>query len=178
MAAWYQKDYDTAQTGKSLHYYMLSGAYDFGVFRLTAGYDDIRNRSGRTAAAPGGISTVSGAGCPSTPGVNQPCPYVGWTDSTMWTVGGRYNVTPVFVLASQYYRLKETFFGTSSWQLAANAQYYLSKRTSLYAIFNHTDSKNLGLGALWGNGNFSGATNIAVANDKNNGLALGIQHIF
>jgi predicted porin len=177
----YQRDYDTAPTGNSLHWYMLSGSYKVGALRLTAGYDAVKNDAGRTAISPGGISTVSGPSCPSTPSpatAPQPCPYVGWTDSKMWTVGAAYNVTPLFVLAGQYYAIKETFGGTTSKQAVVNAQYYLSKRTSLYALYSNTDSKNLGLGALWGNGNFSGATNIAVANAKNNALAMGIQHVF
>ena len=177
----YQKDYDTAPTGKSLDWYMLSGSYKFGELRITAGYDAVQNDAGRTATSPGGVSTVAGPGCPSTPSsaiAPQPCPYVGWTDSKMWTIGGSYSITPLFVLAAQYYAVKETFGGTTSKQAVVDAHYYLSKRTSLYAIFSHTDSRNLGLGALWGNGNFSGATNIAVANDKNNALAMGIQHSF
>ncbi len=181
VAASYQRDYDVAGTGKSLSWYMLSGSYKIGEFKVAAGYDAVNNREGRTATAPGGIATFAGTTCPSTPGPATgavPCPYVGWTDSKMWTVGGSYNVTPLFVVAAQYYAVKETFGGTTSKQTVLNAQYYLSKRTSLYALASHVNNETLALGPIWANGVFSGSNNTLVPNGKNYAFATGIQHIF
>lgn len=181
VAASYQRDYDVAGTGKSLSWYMLSGSYTFGDFKVAAGYDAVNNREGRTATAPGGIATFAGTTCPSTPGPatgTVPCPYVGWTDSKMWTVGGSYNITPLFVVAAQYFAVKETFGGTTSKQAVLNAQYYLSKRTSVYGLVSQVRNETLALGPIWANGVFSGSNDTLVPNGKNYGIATGIQHIF
>lgn len=181
VAASYQRDFDAAGSGKSLSWYMLSGSYKLGDFKVVAGYDAVDNREGRAAAAPGGIATFAGTTCPSTPGPATgavPCPYVGWTDSKMWTVGGSYNVTPQFVVAAQYFAVKETFGGTTSKQAVLNAHYFLSKRTSLYALVSQVKNETLALGPIWANGVFSGSNDTLVPNGKNYGIATGIQHIF
>ena len=144
-----QKDKNLA--GKSVTWTMLSGSYDFGGFKLHAGADKVDNSDG----------------------------VVGFVNSNLWTVGGSFKATPQLTLAAQYWTVKEKVgTSTSSKLLVLNADYALSKRSYLYALFGYADNKDLGIAPLWGNGNFSGAGNVIVANDKNNGLAIGIRHVF
>ncbi len=144
-----QKDEDLA--GKSVTWTMLSGSYDFGGFKLHAGANTVDNDDG----------------------------VAGFVDSSLWTVGGSFKATPKLTLAAQYWTVKEKVgTSTSSKLLVLNADYALSKRSFLYALFGYADSKDLGIAPLWGNGNFSGAGNVIAANDKNNGLAIGIRHVF
>lgn len=144
-----QKDENLA--GKSVTWTMLSGSYDFGAFKLHAGANTVDNDDG----------------------------VVGFVDSSLWTVGGSFKATPQLTLATQYWTVKEKVgTSTSSKLLVLNADYALSKRSFLYAMFGYADSKDLGIAPLWGNGNFSGTGNVIAANDKNNGLAIGIRHVF
>ncbi|WP_418319715.1 porin [Piscinibacter sakaiensis] len=144
-----QKDEDLA--GKSVTWTMLSGSYDFGTFKLHAGADKMDNSNG----------------------------VVGFVHSSLWTLGGSFKATPALTLAAQYWAVKEKVGPSSTSKLVVlNAFYALSKRTSLYALAGFVDNKDLGLSPLWGNGNFGGSGNVIVTNAKNNGLALGIRHLF
>jgi predicted porin len=103
----------------------------------------------------------------------------GFVDSDMWTLGVNYKATQSLTFGVQYWTVKESVGPSSrSKLLVLNADYALSKRTFLYALFGYTDTEDLGIAPLWGNGNFAGASNTIVSNDKNNGLALGIRHVF
>ena len=144
-----QKDEDLA--GKSVTWAMLSGAYDFGRFKLHAGVDTVDNGDG----------------------------VLGFVDSDLWTVGASFKATDLLTLAAQYWTVKEKVgASTSSKVLILNADYRLSKRTALYALFGSSDSKDLAIAPLWGNQNFAGTGNVRVVNDRNNGLAVGIRHSF
>ncbi|ODV12269.1 MAG: hypothetical protein ABT20_04215 [Rubrivivax sp. SCN 70-15] len=144
-----QRDKDLA--GRTVTWTMVSGSYDFGSFKLHAGADKVDNKDG----------------------------IVGFVDSTMWTVGGSVKATPQLTLAAQYWTVKEKVgTATSSKLLVLNADYALSKRTFLYALFGYADNKDLGIAPLWGNGNFSGSGDVIVANEKVSGLATGIRHVF
>ena len=149
--ATYQKDYGsaTADLGKSLYWYALSGAFKFGDFRLTAGYDRVNNSKN---IATGAV-------------------YAGWVDSKMMTVGLAYSVTPLLVVSGQYYQTKELAKSTSTKQSLLEAQYYLSKRTSVYALLNHVSAGNLGARPLWNNAD-------TIVNNSATALAAGIQHSF
>ncbi len=149
--ATYQKDYGsaTADLGKSLYWYALSGAFKFGDFRLTAGYDRVNNSKN---IATGAV-------------------YAGWVDSKMMTVGLAYSVTPLLVVSGQYYQTKELAKSTSTKQSLLEAQYYLSKRTSVYALLNHVSAGNLGVRPLWANAD-------TIVNNSATALAAGIQHSF
>lgn len=144
-----QKDENLA--GRSVTWTMISGSYDFGVFKLHAGANSVDNKDG----------------------------VAGFVDSSLWTIGGSFKASPQLTLAAQYWTVKEKVGkSTSSKQLVLNADYALSKRTFLYALFGYADNKDLGIAPLWGNGNLSGSGNVVVANDKVNGLAAGIRHVF
>lgn len=144
-----QKDENLA--GRSVTWTMLSGSYDFGSFKLHAGANKVDNSDG----------------------------VVGFVDSNLWTIGGSFKATPLLTVGVQYWTVKEKVgTSTSSKLLVLNADYALSKRSFLYAMFGYVDNKDLGLAPLWGNGNFAGAGNVIVANDKSNGLAIGIRHVF
>ncbi len=159
LAATYQKNYASlaAEQGKSLQWYAISGAYKFGDFRVTAGYDRVDN----------GDNIAQGPA------------YAGWVDSKLMTVGLAYSITPLLVVSGQYYEVKDmrpsALRGAStkekSKQALLEAQYYLSKRSSLYAIFNHVDAGSIATSPIWGNLN-------PVANNSVNGLAIGMQHSF
>ncbi len=166
IAATYSKDYAALATeqGKSLQWYAISGAYKFGNFRVTAGYDRVDNGDN---IATGATSTTTYT------------PYSGWVDSKLMTVGLAYSITPLFVVSGQYYEVKDmrpsALRGGStkekSKQALLEAQYYFSKRSSLYAIFNHVDAGSIATSPIWGNLN-------PVANKSANGLAIGMQHKF
>ena len=144
-----QKDEDLA--GRSVTWTLVSGSYDFGTFKLHAGADKVDNKDG----------------------------VVGFVDSTLATVGASFKATPQLTLAAQYWTVKEKVgTSTSSKLLVLNADYALSKRTFLYGMFGSVNNKDLGIAPLWGNGNFSGTGNVVVANEKVNGLAIGIRHVF
>ncbi len=124
IAATYSKDYAAlaAEQGKSLQWYAISGAYKFGGFRVTAGYDRVDN----------GDNIAQGPA------------YSGWVDSKLMTVGLAYSITPLLVVSGQHYRVKELKTDTTSKQTLVEIQYYLSKRTSVYAIFNHVSAGTSG----------------------------------
>ncbi|MFZ2662833.1 MAG: porin [Rhodoferax sp.] len=144
-----QKDENLA--GGNVTWTMLSGSYDFGKFKLHAGADTVDNSDG----------------------------VLGFVDSTLWTVGASFKATNALTLAAQYWSVKEKVgAATTSKLLVLNADYKLSKRSALYVMFGSVDNKDLAISPLWGNQNFSGAGNVRVANDKNNGLAMGIRHSF
>jgi predicted porin len=137
--------------GKSVTWTMLSSSYDFGGFKLHAGADKVDNSDA----------------------------VAGFVNSSLWTVGASFKATNLLTLAAQYWTVKEKVgTSTSSKLLVLNAEYSLSKRTALYAMFGSVDNKDLGIAPLWGNQNFSGAGNVIVANDKSNGIAVGIRHVF
>jgi len=137
--------------GRSVTWTMISGSYDFGGFKLHAGANQVDNADG----------------------------VAGFVDSALWTVGASFKATPLLTLAAQYWTVKEKVgAATSSKLFVLNADYALSKRSFLYGMFGSVDNKDLGLAPLWGNGNFSGSGNVIVTNEKSNGLAIGVRHVF
>ncbi len=160
IAASYQKDYGsaTADVGKSLYWYALSGAFKFGDFRLTAGYDRVNNDKNIATSAV----------------------YAGWVDSKLMTVGLAYSVTPLLVVSGQYYQVKDlraSSKDTKNTQSLLEGQYYLSKRTSVYALLNHVSAGNLGIRPLWNNPDTL-VNSITSASSSATALAVGIQHLF
>jgi predicted porin len=144
-----QKDENLA--GKTVTWTMLSGSYAFGGFKLHAGANKVDNGDG----------------------------VVGFVNSNLWTVGASFKATDLLTVAAQYWTVKEKVgVSTSSKLLVLNADYLLSKRSALYVMFGNVDNKDHGLAPLWGNQNFSGSGNVIVRNDKSNGLAMGIRHVF
>jgi predicted porin len=144
-----QKDENLAN--KSVTWTMISGSYDFGGFKLHAGVNKVDNSEG----------------------------VVGFVHSNLTTVGASFKATQQLTLAAQYWTVKEKVgVSTSSKLLVLNADYALSKRSFLYALYGNVDNKDHGLAPLWGNQNFSGSGNVIVRNDKSNGLAMGIRHVF
>lgn len=144
-----QKDENLAE--KSVTWTILSGSYDFGGFKLHAAANKVDNSDA----------------------------VVGFVDSQFWSVGASFKATQMLTVSAQYWTVKEKVGNsTTSKQLVLNADYKLSKRSALYALFGNVDNKDLGIAPLWGNQNFAGAGNVVAPNDKNNGLAVGIRHAF
>lgn len=163
LSAGYQKDYNTATAtvpynGRAVDWYVLGASYQIGAFKLHGIYDKVNNRDGRTATVSGGVP--------------------GFVDSTLWSIGASYKMSPALTVSSQYFALKETFGGTKSKQLVLNAHYDLSRRSALYALFGHVDAGNLAMAPLWGAGIFSVPSGVNVSNAKNHGLAVGMRHLF
>jgi len=145
----YQEDKDLA--GKSVNWTMLSGAYNFGSFKLHLGANRVDNGEG----------------------------VIGFVNSDLRTVGASFKATDVLTVAAQYWTVERKIgAATTSKLLVLNADYLLSKRSALYVLAGFADNKALGLAPLWGNGNFAGAGNVIVANDKVNGFAVGMRHTF
>ncbi len=137
--------------GRNVTWAILSGRYDFGRFKLHAAVDRVDNSDG----------------------------VLGFVDSSLWSIGASFKATDVLTLAAQYWSVKEKVGASSTSKLLIlNADYKLSKRTALYALFGSVDNNDLGIAPLWGNQNFSGPGNVIVQNDKSNGFAVGIRHSF
>lgn len=141
LTAGHQKDADIA-TDNSLNWSVLTAAYSTGPLKVTAGYDRVSN----------------------------PSQIAGWTDSRLWTFGGAYTVVPALTVAAQFYRSKDTATGTGSKQLVLNAQYALSKRSSLYATVTRTNNGAIAIMPIY---NTAGTPY-----DRATGIALGMQHSF
>jgi len=145
----HQVDKDIA--GKSVKWTMLSGAYNFGSFKLHLGANRVDNGDG----------------------------VIGFVNSDLRTVGASFKATELLTVAAQYWTVERKIgAATTSKLLVLNADYKLSKRSALYVLAGFADNKALGIAPLWGNGNFSGAGNVIVANDKVNGLSVGMRHTF
>lgn len=137
----YQRDEDLA--GKAVKWMILSGSYDFGSFKLHAAVDSTNNKDG----------------------------VAGFVDSKLWMVGASVKATPQLTVAAQYWNLKDSATSTRSKQLVLNADYALSRRTSLFAMLGHVDNRAIAIQPLWLSGVF-------VKNDKVYGLAAGVRHSF
>jgi predicted porin len=162
----YQDDRDTEHD--EVKWMIVSATWDFGVFKLHAAYDNVDNNGAWNDGVTLGPGNTGGHGV------------AGFIDSQFWSVGGAFKATPQLTVSAQYWGMKEKVYDTKSKILVLNADYALSKRTFLYALFGHADNGMMAVAPLWGNQNF-GATNpgnVAVANDKVSGLALGIRHVF
>ena len=145
----YQADKDLA--GKAVKWTMLSGAYNFGSFKLHLGANRVDNGEG----------------------------VIGFVNSDLLTAGASFKATELLTLAAQYWTVERKIgASTTSKLLVLNADYALSKRSALYVLVGLADNKALGIAPLWGNGNFSGAGNVVVANDKVTGLSVGMRHAF
>lgn len=144
----YQRDEDWRPTGAHLSWYWLTGTYISGRFRASAGYLDVRNE--RNIA--------------------------GWIDSSQWTIGARYDLTPQLSLSGHYFQIDDKRAGGTNTKLTiVNLAYALSKRTSLYGVYGHADSGTIGVTPIWG-----AAANpmTTVRNATNNGLTVGVVHSF
>lgn len=145
----HQQDKDLA--GRAVKWTMLSGRYGFGAFRLHLGANRVDNGEGVT----------------------------GFVNSDLRTVGAGFKATDQLTVAAQYWTVERKVGASSTSKLLVlNADYLLSRRSALYVLAGFVDSQALGLAPLWGNGNFAGAGNVVVANDKANGLAVGMRHTF
>jgi len=145
----HQVDKDLA--GKSVKWTMLSGAYNFGGVKLHLGGNRVDNGDG----------------------------VVGFVNSDLRTIGASFKATDLLTVAAQYWTVeRKVGASTTSKLLVLNADYALSKRSALYMLVGLADNKALGIAPLWGNGNFSGAGNVIVANDKVNGFSVGMRHTF
>jgi predicted porin len=133
-------------------HWTLGGAYTFGPARLTAGYAD---QKAETAT---GVDTRS---------------------KWMW-VGLNYNVTPALEITPAYYRTKVTgdvagVAGAANGKkdlFMLNAAYALSKRTNFYALVE-TSRLNEALRVGATSATFAGPTQ-----DRQNGVSVGINHLF
>lgn len=146
LAAGGQRDNDL--TGHSVDWYVVTGAYTFDAFKITAGFDHVNNAQPVVSASP-----------------------AVWHDSTMATIGASYYLNTQLAFAAQYFRVKDTVTGTASKQTVLNVDYALSKRTSLYALASLVQNGAVPISPI-----YSGAASVPNANGK--GLALGIQHKF
>ena len=149
VAASYQKNNGTGiAAGKKVDYWILTGSYDVGQFRLAALYDQVKNDNNAIA---------------------------GWADSKAWPVGGNYAFTPQLRVGAQYGELKDTIGNTKSKMALITAHYELSKRTYLFTSFGNANNGNVAVQPLWGGSQGAQQT---VKNDSINGLALGVVHRF
>ena len=134
---------------------LLGGSYNFGSFKATAAWS----------------KTTFDASLAAT---NH--------DTRLWTLGGTYMASPALRLGVSYTDLSDT---TASANKGKNtsflADYYLSKRTNVYALVSSVKNDGLAsLTALWGGNTLNTTTgsNLDGRNGTNTSVALGLRHTF
>jgi predicted porin len=176
----YQNDRDTQDD--EVKWMIVSATWDFGVFKLHAAYDHVDNNGAWLDGITTGTAKQGGHGV------------AGFVDSRFWSVGGAFKATPQLTISAQYYDMKEKVFDTKSKVVVVDADYALSKRTFLYAMYGYVDNNMLAVAPLWGNQNFGLITKptlpapldkastppgaVAIQNDKASAIAIGIRHVF
>jgi predicted porin len=140
---------DTDSAGRHVTWSEATASYRTEKYKITSGYTRVNN-SNPPVVAGGAV----------------------WRDSRMWTIGGSYLVAPQLGLAAQYSNLKENVTGTSSKQVILNANYFLSKRTTLYGLLVRSDNGAAPMGTI------GGAAAASVPNAIATGVAVGIRHAF
>ncbi|RCX11572.1 porin [Extensimonas vulgaris] len=138
-----------------VHYWILTGSYDVGKYRLAFLYDKVSNKN--------------------------KIPY-GWLDSKAWLIGGNYAFTPELRVGLQYSEINAsddavagTPYKKKSKYAVITAHYSLSKRTYLFSTFGHADNGIAPIQPLWG-GSQGGQQ--AVKGDSINGFVVGMVHRF
>ena len=125
LAAAYQRNKDAV--GHAVTWRMLSGAYSFDRLKLTAGFNSVD--------VPTGLQSGATAA---------------YRDSRMATIGAQYRATDLLTFGLQHWRLTDRKSSTRSHVTNFNARYTMSKRTSLYLMFGHSESGALPLAAING----------------------------
>lgn len=140
-----------------VHYWILTGSYDVGKYRLAFLYDKVSNK-------------------------DQVAKSLGWIDSEAWLIGGNYAFTPQLRVGLQYSEIDAgdsavvgTPYKKKSKYTVITAHYSLSKRTYLFSTFGHADNGIAPIQPLWG-GSQGGQQ--AVRGDSINGFVVGMVHRF
>ena len=142
-------DASGAHANDNVHYWILTGSYDVGKYRLAFLYDKVTNDAG--------IKN-------------------GWADSSKaWLIGGNYAFTPVLRVGLQYSEAKDTKDDTKSKFSAITAHYSLSKRTYLFSTYGHSSNGTIAIQPLWGGSQGGQQT---VKNASINGFVVGMVHRF
>jgi predicted porin len=134
-----RNDQNGANLTNAAHNTFLGGAYDFGVLKATAGYQVNRG-----------------------PGSDQPD-----TKYNVALVGIRVPIGVTSAVGATYIRAKDqTAANNNAQQYAISYEYFLSKRTTLYAAYTHVHNQNGTL--LYMTGDAPGTTE----------YTLGVNHTF
>jgi predicted porin len=102
-------------------FWMLGANYKLGDFKLYAGYQRIQSDEDATVADPTNPTAA--------------------TRSNQAWAGASYNITPLLSVQAGLYHVKLNRDGGSATLAALNSNYYLSKRTILYATFGSVKNK-------------------------------------
>lgn len=138
-----------------VNYWILTGSYDVGKYRLAFLYDKVSNK--------------------------DKIGY-GWLDSKAWLIGGNYAFTPELRVGLQYSEINAgdsavagTPYKKKSKYAVITAHYGLSKRTYLFSTFGHADNGIAPIAPLWGG---SQVGQQVVRGDSINGFVVGMVHRF
>ena len=138
-----------------VHYWILTGSYDVGKYRLAFLYDKVSNK--------------------------DKIGY-GWLDSKAWLIGGNYAFTPELRVGLQYSEINAsdsavagTPYKKKSKYTVITAHYSLSKRTYLFSTFGHADNGIAPIQPVWGGSQGGQQT---VRGDSINGFVVGMVHRF
>jgi len=138
-----------------VHYWILTGSYDVGKYRLAFLYDKVSN--------------------------SNKIPY-GWIDSKSWLIGGNYAFTPELRVGLQYSEANAsdnavagTPYKKKSKFTLITAHYSLSKRTYLFTTFGRADNGLIPIYPLFGGGR---GDQQRVQGDSINGFIVGMLHRF
>ena len=140
-----QKDYDA--TGKSLTWQYATASYTFGAVKLAGGINRVNHTHGAVNLSP-----------------------YAWNDSKAATFGANYRMTEQLAFAAQYFRVSNSASNTSSNLIVLNADYALSKRTSLYALLGASKNGAIPIMPIYGTA--------SAANASGSGVTIGMLHKF
>ncbi|QRF63296.1 porin [Variovorax paradoxus] len=156
-----------AESGKASSF-LIGGIYDFGTVKLVAGYTEERNSCATCTGALARVPGVTGSNA---------------SRFQLAHVGTRVVIGPA-VLIAQYIRLRdrsdyavETGSRSVDW-LAVGMEYYLSKRTMVYAAATTLKNKNGSLYALGTGSSQQPVGSVGRGNPQATTVALGISHAF
>jgi predicted porin len=151
--------------------YVLGAAYTQGKFYLNGALASDRFDDGLNTALLMVGTGVENTVVPARPG--QAVTRVSRRD--MWSLGATYDVAPAFFVGAQYWAIRQSFYTPGAPEargrfLALLADYFLSRRTDLYASVDRTSLSNLQLTST-----ASGVPNRATGRTA---LMVGMRHRF
>lgn len=154
-AVYEQRNSNTAATNTATERRASAAAsYQFGQVKAYAGYRYLRAASAFLPASPIAVANGSQANA-----------------ANMYWFGAQYYVTPAFALTASAYYQDVHSTSADPWLAVLSADYFLSKRTDLYATAAFAHNKG---GSTLGVGGY-GTT---LANDNQTGVVVGIRHKF
>lgn len=155
--------------GGEVRSYVVGGSVDLGITKLFAGYTSEKNSC---TTCTGGLARAAGIG-----GMNA-------SEFRFVNLGVRVPVSPALVAVGQVVRISDRSTYTVSpgnrdaTLLALGVEYYVSKRTTLYASAATVGNRNGSQYAIGTGGTQQAAGAVAAGDPRSKTAAVGIRHVF